>query len=159
MKTRRILYMSLLALAGVLLVIVPQVMNIARADAEDAEKVPTEQGMSCSGMMNSNEAMGMHGQMHQMAAAMNERMNTLVSDMNAAKGSKKVDAMAVVLTELVAQRQEMLAAMSEGMMASGSGSLDQATSSMPQCPMMNTAGTTAQPEGGDSAAHTTHHQK
>jgi len=46
-------------------------------------------------------------QMMQSMTAADQRLSELVAKMNAATGDKKVDAMAAVITELVAQRKQM----------------------------------------------------
>lgn len=48
-----------------------------------------------------------HKEMMARMEAMDSRLDDLVTKMNAAKGSKKVDAVAAVVSELVSQRKEM----------------------------------------------------
>jgi hypothetical protein len=51
--------------------------------------------------------MAHHKEMMAKMEAMDSRLDDLVKKMNAAKGSKKVDAVAAVVSELVSQRKEM----------------------------------------------------
>ena len=61
----------------------------------------------CAAMMQRHEAMKKH------MAEMDAKLQTLVDDMNKAKGSAKVDKTAAVVTELVAQRAMMQKQMME----------------------------------------------
>jgi hypothetical protein len=54
--------------------------------------------------------------MMMMADSLNQRLDSLIVRMNQAKGDKKVDAMAAVINELVAQRKIMMSRMHEQMM-------------------------------------------
>ncbi len=49
----------------------------------------------------------MHQKMMAEMAAMDQKLDTLISQMNAAQGQAKVDAMAAVITEMVNQRKQM----------------------------------------------------
>jgi len=60
-----------------------------------------------------------HGMAMMMSDALNRRLDSLVARMNGATGSRKVDAMAAVITELVAQRRAMRAHHREMMHAPG----------------------------------------
>lgn len=92
----------------------------------------------CAAMMQQHEAMQQH------MAEMDAKLQTLVDEMNKAKGSAKVDRMAAVITELVAQRSmmqkqmaEMQPKMMEHMMAHvQSAMVSAASTSMSGCPMM-----------------------
>ena len=92
----------------------------------------------CKAMMQHHDAMEKH------MAEMNAKLQTMVADMNKAKGSAKVDKTAAVITELVAQRTmmqkhmaEMQPKMMEHMMKHmKSGMMKGMADSMSGCPMM-----------------------
>ena len=100
--------------------------------------------------------------------AMDVSLDKLVAEMNAAKGSKKVDAMAAVISELVSQRKAargMMMQMQPAMMAHmmrhmQMGMMQGAAASMADCPMMKMMGApqgeATQPQGQE---HQMHHQK
>ena len=98
----------------------------------------------CAAMMQKHDAMQKH------MAEMDAKLQTLVDEMNKAKGSAKVDKTAAVVSELVAQRSmmqkqmmEMHPKMMEHMMAHmKSGVMKGMADSMSSCPMM---------KGGDKA--------
>ena len=74
------------------------------------------------------EMMGMRQSMRAEQASTDAKLNDLVAKMNAASGEKKVDAIAAVVSEMVAQRQarhEKMATMQSKMEAA-----------MANCPMM-----------------------
>jgi TusA-related sulfurtransferase len=75
--------------------------------------------------------------MQKSQATADDRLSTLIKEMNEAKGSAKVDRMAAVINELVAQRKEMQAAMPHPMM---------------DCPMMHDTSSQAGKQM-DHAAH------
>ena len=120
--------LSVLAVTG-LLVAVPAVAQ------EHHEE------MNCQAMMQ--QQAGMAKSMKQM----DERLDNLVAEMNKAKGSAKVDRMAAVITELVAQRTQMrdqmmtmMPAMMEHMQHHmAEGMMQNMSSSMENCPMMKDA--------------------
>jgi hypothetical protein len=95
--------------------------------------------MDCKGRMQGQDAM------QTKMKAMDEQLDKLVADMNTARGSKKVDKMAAVIDELVAQRkqmrdqmQTMMPMMMQHMMQHmQSGMMKGMTDSMSSCPMMN----------------------
>lgn len=97
--------------------------------------------MDCAAMMQHHEAMQKH------MADMDAKLQTLVTDMNEAKGSAKVDKTAAVITELVAQRsmmQKQMMEMHPKMMAHmiqhmQSGMMRGMADSMSGCPMMKGA--------------------
>jgi len=60
-----------------------------------------------------------HGMAMMMSDALNRRLDSLVTRMNGATGSRKVDAMAAVITELVTQRKMMMEHMHAQMMSGG----------------------------------------
>src|SRR6185369_12880895 len=96
----------------------------------------------CAAMMQQHEAMQKH------MAKMNAKLQTLVDEMNAAKGSARVDKTATVVTELVAQRammekdmMDMQPKMMEHMMAHMQGGMK--GMSMSDCPMMKESNKTS----------------
>jgi hypothetical protein len=97
--------------------------------------------MNCQAMMQ--QQAGMAKSLKQM----DERLDNLVAEMNKAKGSAKVDRMAAVITELVAQRTQMrdqmmtmMPAMMEHMQHHmAEGMMHNLSSSMENCPMMKDA--------------------
>jgi len=89
----------------------------------------------CAAMMQQHEAMQKH------MAEMNAKLQTLVGEMNAARGSARIDKTAAVVTELVAQRammqkemMDMEPKMMEHMMAHMQTGMK--GMSMADCPMM-----------------------
>lgn len=98
----------------------------------------------CTAMMQKHEAMQKHTE------EMNAKLQTLVNQMNDARGSAKVEKMGAVINELVAQRSmmqkqtmEMHPKMMEHMMGHmQSGMMSGMSKSMDGCPMM---------KGGESA--------
>ena len=102
--------------------------------------------MDCKDMMQGQEAM------QAKMKAMDEQLDKLVADMNAARGSKKVDKMAVVIDELVAQRKQMRDAMQtmmpmmmqHMMQHMQSGMMKGMMDSMSSCPMMKKEGAPAE---------------
>ena len=92
----------------------------------------------CASMMKDHEAMQKH------MAEMDGKLQTLVDEMNKAKGSAKVDKTAAVINELVAQRammakqmMDMQPKMMEHMMEHmKSGMMKGMADSMASCPMM-----------------------
>ncbi|MFZ2490703.1 MAG: hypothetical protein WA208_04380 [Thermoanaerobaculia bacterium] len=101
-----------------------------------AEKPPMAH--DCAAMMQEHQAMQKH------MTEMDAKLETLVADMNRAKGSAKVDKTAAVVTELVAQRAmmqkhamemmpKMMSHMTQHMQ---SGMMKGMGDSMSGCPMM-----------------------
>jgi hypothetical protein len=92
----------------------------------------------CKAMMQEHAAMEKH------MAEMDAKLQTMVADMNKAKGSAKVDKAAAVITELVTQRTmtqkhmaEMKPKMMEHMMKHmKDGMMNGMSDSMSGCPMM-----------------------
>jgi len=107
--------------------------------------------MSCNGMAKMRE--GMKEKMN----AMDAKLDGLVAEMNEATGSARVDKMAAVVNELVAQRstmQEMMMSMQPMMMYHMTSHMESGTTEgmpkrMSDCPMM------ASMTGGK--AHDEHH--
>ncbi|HSP15649.1 MAG TPA: hypothetical protein VLV78_12935 [Thermoanaerobaculia bacterium] len=94
--------------------------------------------------MNCQAMMQQQADMTKSMKAMDARLDELVAQMNKAKGSAKVDRMAAVITELVAQRGQMrdqmttmMPAMMEHMQHHmAEGMMHSMASSMENCPMM-----------------------
>jgi hypothetical protein len=86
--------------------------------------------------------MAHHKEMTARMEAMDSRLDDLVKKMNAARGSKKVDAVAAVVSELVSQRKEMrqqMMTMQPEMMKHMMGHMMKGMEdSMSKCPMMKT---------------------
>jgi len=101
----------------------------------------------CAAMMQKHEAMKKH------MAEMDAKLQTLVEEMNQAKGSARIDKTAAVVTELVAQRAmmakemaDMQPKMMEHMMEHmKSGMMNGMADSMSGCPMMKADGKDAPP--------------
>lgn len=112
-----------------------------------------------SSAMNCSDMMKMHEGMQKKMAAMDTKLEGLVADMNEAKGSSRVDKMAAVINELVAQRSAMIGDMMsmQPMMMKHmmghmqSGMMKGMGEGMSGCPMM--AGTDA----ADATKHDDHH--
>jgi hypothetical protein len=84
-----------------------------------------DQGMMGEDMMEGEMMdegmMAMHDDVHARAKMMNERLDALVAQMEAAQGKQKIEAIAAVVAELVAQHKSMHAMMvagAEGMSSS-----------------------------------------
>jgi hypothetical protein len=92
---------------------------------------------ACKAVMADREQM-----MADMKAA-DQRLDSLVAKMNAASGQEKVDAMAAVVTEMVAQRTAMrdgMMKMHQGMMSHMMEHMHAGKESMAMCPMMKHMG-------------------
>jgi len=75
--------------------------------------------------------------------AADQRLDALVTKMNAASGQVKVDATAATVTEMVAQRKMMrdrIMGMHEGMMSHMMEHMQAGPQSMAMCPMMKMGG-------------------
>ena len=107
---------------------------------------PAAQKMEMSGKpstmdqkMMEESMMAHHKEMMAKMEAMDARLDGLVKTMNAATGSKKTNAVAAVINELVAQRKQLRDEMMKHMMAHmGMGMMKGMEDSMAQCPMMKT---------------------
>ena len=96
----------------------------------------------CAAMMEEHEAMQKH------MAEMDAKLQTLVDEMNKAKGSARIDKTAAVINEMVAQRammakqmMDMQPKMMEHMMEHmKSGMMKGMADSMSSCPMMKESG-------------------
>ncbi len=87
----------------------------------------------CAAMMQMHETMQKH------MADMDAKLNALVAEMNGAKGSRKVDKMAAVINEMVAQRAEMaetMMKMQPAMMEHMMEHMQSGMHAMADCPMM-----------------------
>jgi hypothetical protein len=101
----------------------------------------------CAAMMQKENAMQQH------LADMNAKLQTLVNDMNKAKGSARIDKMEAVLNELVAQRammqkemMDMQPQMMHHMMAHmQSAMMKGMADAMSSCPMMQRSSPTPAP--------------
>ena len=123
-------------------------------------------GMMGEGKMDESAMMAMHKEMMAKMEAMDSKLDDLVKKMNAAKGSKKVDATAAVMNELVAQRKQMrdhMMAMQPEMMKHmmehmHAGMMKGMMESMSECPMMQEmAKTPAEPKKPATDEHSKHH--
>lgn len=129
-------------------------------------QMPMQQGQVPSGQMPADcQAMMQKMQaMHASAKAMDDRLETLVAEMNKARGSAKVDRMAAVINELVTQRkqmrtdmeammpqmmQHMMQHMQSGMMKGMMNGMQ----SMANCPMMSGASQAAQQPAAPEHKH------
>jgi hypothetical protein len=86
--------------------------TIACAAALMASGAFAQESESKAGMQPGNmQMMAMHNQMMAEMKAMDANLDRKVAAMNAAKGRDKVDAMAVVINEMVSQHKQMMAKM------------------------------------------------
>ncbi len=87
----------------------------------------------CQAMMQQRQ------QMQTRMRPVEERLGPLVSEMNEARREERVDRMAAVVTEMVAQRKAMGASMVEmgsAMMGHMAGHIQQGGDALAHCPMM-----------------------
>lgn len=111
---------------------------------------PAPMAHDCGAMMEKMKAK------QSSAAAMDDRLNALVKEMNETTGAAKVDRMAAVINELVAQRQQMrddmkgMPQMMQHPMSHEHGEMEGGAHSMADCPMMKSK---AEAKGG----HADHH--
>ena len=99
----------------------------------DQMKTPGDMSPKCKAMMAEHEKMAAD------TKAADEKLNGLVTTMNAASASAKPAAIAVVVTELVSQRHAMHASgmkMQHGMMTHMMEHMAEGKDSMAMCPMM-----------------------
>ncbi|HJZ13788.1 MAG TPA: hypothetical protein VJ521_16660 [Acidobacteriota bacterium] len=95
-------------------------------------------------MDDCKEMMAMQEKMKMDMQTMNSKLDQLLSEMNAAKGNKKVDSIAALLNELIAQRKSMMMmtmGMQPKMMMHMMGDMQKGMmkgmmDSMSKCPMM-----------------------
>ena len=108
-------------------------------------EMPDKPGMMDEKMIEES-MMAHHKEMMAKMDAMDARIDELVKSMNVAKGSKKPDAVAAVINEMVAQRKQMreqMMAMQPEMMKHmmahmRMGMMKGMEDSMAKCPMMKT---------------------
>ncbi len=126
--------MTLFVMAGLVL-IAPSAFAQHQHPAEAPSKKMST-GKLSTGMRPSMDCESMMHEMHASANAMDDRLQSLIDEMNNARGSAKVDRMAAVINELATQRTEMR----EGMMAMMPKMMGHMTqhmqSGMAACPMM-----------------------
>ncbi len=122
-------------------------------------------GMADPAMME-EEMIAMHQEMHSKMVAMDSKLAELVAEMEAASGRRRTDAVAAVVTELVAQRRamrEMMIGMRPQMMRHmaqhmTSGMMQGMRQSMGECPMMQQMSAAAMPvDEGVDQGHEAHH--
>jgi outer membrane murein-binding lipoprotein Lpp len=129
MKSTTVVTCSMLALA--LLAVAP-VLSQSPASAQTTQGTEKGRGKAAVMPQACREAMAMRQSMRADQASADAKLNDLVAKMNAASGTAKVDAIATVVSEMVAQRQalhEKMAAMHAKMQAA-----------MADCPMMRKGG-------------------
>jgi hypothetical protein len=107
------------------------------AKAKPASGMAADMAAKCQAMMADHEKM-----MAEMKAA-DQRLDDLVTKMNAASGMEKADATAAVVSEMVAQRLAMrdgMMKMEHEMMAHMMEHMQAGKDSMAMCPMMKQMG-------------------
>lgn len=103
------------------------------AVASQPEKAPSDMSAKCQATMAE------HAKMMAEIEAADQRLDTLVSKMNAASGDEKTDATAAVVSEIVAQRRtlrERMMNMHQNMMRHMAEHMQAGPKSMGMCPMM-----------------------
>lgn len=149
MSTRYPRRLSSVALLAAVVTLVAGAGSLAGEQVEAPPEQPRMDQPDTMGQgMMSEEMMQMHQKMHAEMKAMDQRLDLLVADMQAASGDDKVDAMAAVVAELVDQRKarhammmemqpkmmhRMMQRMGSGMMH---GMMHGMMQSMDECPMM-----------------------
>jgi hypothetical protein len=131
-------------------------------EAGEESQMEHPAGMADPTMMEEG-MMAMHQDMHAKMGSMGSKLTDLVSEMEAASGEDKTEALAAVVSELVAQRRamhEMMAQMQPRMMNHmmehmASGMMQGMMQSMTECPMMKQ--TTSSEEGVGEGKHSEHH--
>ena len=119
-------------------------------------------GMMGEGKMDESSMIAMHQEMMAKMEAMDSKLDDLVKKMNTARGNSKVDATAVVVNELVAQRKQMrehMMAMQPEMMKHMMEHMHAGMmKGMMECPMMKgMAGPPAEPRKPATDEHSKHH--
>lgn len=141
MKLRRAIPVFLVSFAGALTVCAQQ--PTPASPGGQKREMPGKPGMMDEKTMDES-MMDHHKEMMAKMEAMDARLDELVKKMNAATGSKKTDAAAAVINELVAQRRQMrdhMMAMQPEMMKHmmahmRMGMMKGMEDSMSKCPMM-----------------------
>lgn len=130
-----------LASVGVLLQTAGPSAHIEQASQHEDRQTPakssSDMSAQCKAMMAS------HGQMMTEMKAADARLDDLVSKMTAASGQAKIDAIAAVVTEIVAQRKAMrdgMMKMHGSMMSHTMEHMQAGAESMAMCPMMKMGG-------------------
>ncbi len=121
-----------LALAIALMVSPPSTSAQEQPSGQMMQGMQREQGKSAGMPPACEEMMAMRQSMRAEQVSADAKLNDLVAKMNAASGEKKVDALAAVVSEMVAQRQarhEKMATMQSKM-----------AGAMENCPMMKKHG-------------------
>jgi hypothetical protein len=121
---RRWMFLALIALLTV---------PFASAQGMKSKEKSKSAMAGCEAMMQQHEAM------QKQMAGMDAKLQSLVDDMNRADASAKVDRMAAVITELVAQRstmQKQMAEMQPQMMHHMMEHMQGGKAGMANCPMM-----------------------
>lgn len=142
--------MNIRAIVATTAVLTCSLMSVALR-AEAPAPPGEEKGMADAKMKEECQAMmAKHEAMKAEMASLDAKLDALVVNMNAAKGDKKVDAMAAVINELAAQRKVMrghMMAMGPQMMEHMMHHGDMAKS-MSHCPMHSAA-----PQEGEPPTH------
>ena len=145
MKVGRTIPVLLVSIVGAVTLWAQQPTPPPSPPAAQKMEMPGKPGMMDEKMMDES-MMAHHKEMMAKMEAMDARLDELVKKMNAATGSKKTDAVAAVINELVAQRKQMheqmmamLPEMMKHMMAHmRMGMMKGMDDSMAKCPMMKT---------------------
>lgn len=143
--------------------------GVAGISAGEQRESPMEhRGMMSGPSEMGGEMMAMHRKMQAEMQSMDERLDALVADMEAAEGDDKVDAIAAVVSELISQRKgmhtmmmemrprmmhQMMQQMASGMMHGMQHSMGDCPMK-DDCPMMQQAPSEEEPvDAGDHAEH------
>jgi len=110
-----------------------------------------------SAQMEPMDCQAMMQKMQNSSKSMDDRLQALIDEMNRAKGSAKVDRIAVVINELVSQRKQMreqMMTMMPQMMGHmmqhmQSGMMSGMSQSMSSCPMMKGSAQAEQPSASE----------
>jgi hypothetical protein len=143
MKVGRAIPVLLVSFVGAVTLCAQQPTPPPPAAQKMKMEMPGKPGMMDEKMME-DSMMAHHKEMMAKMEAMDARLDELVKTMNAATGSKKTNAVAAVINELVAQRKQMrehMMAMQPEMMKHmmahmGMGMMKCMEDSMSKCPMM-----------------------
>jgi hypothetical protein len=145
MKVGRTIPVLLVSLVGAATLWAQQPTPPPPAAQKMKMEMPGKPAMTDEKMMEES-MMAHHKEMMAKMEAMDARLDELVKTMNATTGSKKTNAVAAVLNELIAQRKQMrddMMAMQPEMMKHmmahmGMGMMKGMEESMAKCPMMKT---------------------
>jgi hypothetical protein len=163
-STRQALYVCVSATLALLLAVAAQGQTTPPAGSRAAQPARPP-------MVDESHAAAMMAERQQMMTnmrAMDQKLNDLVKKMDTARGTDKVDALAVIVKEMVSQRAQMrdrmmamqgemmthmmqhMTAMQGGMMGNRGGQAG-AMQSMTDCPMMKEV--SKEPSTADHAEH------